>query len=151
MTEVCFRGQPEEDIRDGLLQYDTASNALSPYEIREPFKNSIAVDTVSLGAAMSLLNDLSWYLARTTEEVLLRDPSVSSTEWLSKGVAAAIRNSEIEPAETGEYLKVYGEADGTLLEPMYVTRRNGSIPEYDLADVETTVVVRVTSDEFERG
>jgi len=151
MTEVCFRGQPDADIRESLLQYDTATAALSPYDMREPFENSIAVDTVSLGAAMSLLNDLSWYLARTTAEVLLRDPSVSATEWLSRDLAGAIRNSEIEPAETGEYLKVYGEENGTLLEPMYVTRRNGSIPEYDLADVEETVVVRVTSGEFERG
>lgn len=151
MTEVCFRGQPEEAIKDSLLQYDTANAALSPYDIREPFENSIAVDTVSLGAAMSLLNDLSWYLARTTGEVLLRDPSVSKTEWLSRDLAKAIRNGEIEPAETGDYLKVYGEENGTLQEPMYVTRRNGSIPEYDLADVEETVVVRVTSDEFERG
>jgi hypothetical protein len=151
MTEVCFRGGPDGDVRESLLQYDTASAALSPYELRSPFENSLAVETVSLGAAISLLNDLSWYLARTTEEVLLREPSVSQSEWLSWDLAAEIRNGDRDPAETGAYLKVYGEADGKLLEPMFVTRRDGDIPTYDLADVSETVVVRLTKAEFERG
>jgi hypothetical protein len=34
---------------------------------------------------------------------------------------------------------------------MYVTRRNGAIPAYDLADVSDTVVVRVTEGEFGAG
>lgn len=151
MTEICLRGQPDRDIREALLNYETARSALAPYELEEPFENTIAVDTVSLGAAISLLNDLSWYLARTTEDVILRDPSVSPTEWLSRDLATAIRNGSIPPEETGEYLKVYGEDDGRLVEPMYVTRRQGAIPEYDLADVADTVVVRVTESEFGAG
>ncbi len=151
MTEICLRGESDVDIREALLGFETARSALAPYELSEPFENTIAVDTVSLGAAISLLNDLSWYLARTTEEVLLRDPSVSPTEWLSRDLATAVRNSTIPPEETGEYLKVYGEENGRLVEPMYVTRRKGSIPEYDLADVSATVVVRVTETEFGAG
>lgn len=151
MTEVCLRGQPGTDIRTELLAYETAQSALAAYEHREPFANSIAVDTVSLGAAISLLNDLSWYLARTTEETLLREPSVDDSEWLSRDLAERIRNGELEPAETGQYLKVYGLADGALTEPMYLTRRDGSVPEYDLADVEETVRVRLTESEFASG
>ena len=151
MTEVCLRGTDERPVQEALLEYETARSALSPYDITEPFENTLAVNTVSLGAAISLLNDLSWYLARTTAEVLLRDPSVSPTEWLSRDLATAIRNGDIPPEETGVYLKVYGEDDGRLVEPMYVTRRNGAIPEYDLADVSNTVVVRVNESEFERA
>ncbi|MFB6086583.1 MAG: DUF5804 family protein [Halodesulfurarchaeum sp.] len=151
MTEVCLLGQPDRDVREALLSYETARSALAPYELREPFANAIAIETVSLGAAISFLNDLSWYLARTTEEVFLRDPSISETEWLSRDLATAVRNGEIQPEGTGEYLKVYGEDDGTLLEPMYVTRREGSIPTYDLRDVLNTVVVRVTQSEFGAG
>jgi hypothetical protein len=31
---------------------------------------------------------------------------------------------------------------------MYVTRRDGRVPEYDLREVEGTVVVRVSEEEF---
>ncbi|MFW6384347.1 MAG: DUF5804 family protein [Halodesulfurarchaeum sp.] len=151
MTDVCFRGPPDRDLRTALLSYETASAALGPYDIREPFENSIAVETVSLGAALSLVNDLSWYLARTTDEVLLRDPSVDPDEWLSRKLARKVRNGTLDPEETGRYLKVYGEQEGRLLEPMYVTRRDGSIPSYDLADVDGTVIVRLTEREFERA
>jgi hypothetical protein len=151
MTEVCLRGPPDRDVREALLSYETARSALAPYDLREPFENAVAIDTVSLGAAISFLNDLSWYLARTTKEVFLRDPSISPTEWLSRDLATAVRNGGIQPEETGEYLKVYGEAEGELHEPMYVTRRNGAIPAYDLADVSDTVVVRVTETEFGAG
>lgn len=151
MTAVCFRGQPDVDVRSDLLDYETARSALSPYEITEPFENTIAVDTVSLGAAISLLNDLSWYLARTTEGVMLKDPSVSPTEWLSRDLAEAVRNGTRAPEETGTYLKVFGLDDGALIEPMFVTRRNGAVPEYDLADVAETVVLRVTESEFGAG
>ncbi|AOW79803.1 hypothetical protein HTSR_0609 [Halodesulfurarchaeum formicicum] len=151
MTEVCLRGQPETDIQEALLAYETARSALAPYQHHHPFENTIAVETVSLGAAISLLNDLDWYLARTTQGTLLRDPSVSTSEWLSRDLAEQVRNGEIPPDATGQYLKVYGLADRELIEPMYVTRREDSIPAYDLADVEATVVVRVTEREFERG
>ncbi len=151
MTAVCFRGKPDLNVRNALLGYETARSALSPYEITEPFENTIAVDTVSLGAAISLLNDLSWYLARTTEGVMLKDPSVSPTEWLSRELATAVRSGTIEPADTGTYLKVYGVKEGALIEPMFVTRRDGAVPKYDLADVSDTVVLRVTESEFENG
>jgi hypothetical protein len=151
MTDVCIRGRPDEDLRTELLAYETASAALRPYEWREPFENSLAVETVSLGAALSLVNDLSWYLARTASEVLFRDPSVDPEEWLSRELAAAIRNGAVDPGDTGQFLKVYGDDDGQLRDPMYVTRRDGSIPSYDLADVSETVVVRLTEGEFERA
>ena len=151
MTDVCIRGRPDEDLRAELLRYETASAALGPYDWREPFDNSLAVETVSLGAALSLVNDLSWYLARTASEVLLRDPSIDPEEWLSRDLAADIRNGAVEPSDTGQFLKIYGYDDGQLLDPMYVTRRDGSIPTYDLADVSETVVVRLTEGEFERA
>lgn len=151
MTDVCIRGRPEEDLRAELLRYETASAALGAYDWREPFDNSLAVETVSLGAALSLVNDLSWYLARTASEVLLRDPSVDPDEWLSRALATEIRNGAVDPGDTGQFLKVYGDDDGQLLDPMYVTRRDGSIPTYDLADVPETVVVRLTKGEFEQA
>ncbi|MFB6110713.1 MAG: DUF5804 family protein [Halodesulfurarchaeum sp.] len=151
MTEVCLRGQPETDIREALLAYETARSALAPYEHREPFANTIAVETVSLGAAVSLLNDLSWYLARTTEETILREPSVDEEEWLSRALAEQIRSGEVPPEETGKYLKVYGLAGDELVEPMFLARRDGAVPEYDLADVPETVRIRVTESEFTSG
>ena len=45
---------------------------------------------------------------------------------------------------------MYGLADGRLVEPMYVVRVDGTVPEYDLRDVEDTVMVRVTESEFGR-
>ena len=52
-------------------------------------------------------------------------------------------------SETDARLKVYGVADGELVEPMYVTRVQGERPDYDLRDVEETVVVRVAESEFQ--
>lgn len=148
MTQVCLLGSPETNIRAELLAYETARSALQPYDLDEPFEHSIAVETVSLGAAISLLNDLDWYLARVSEAAFVLEPSVSEEEWLSRALAGDVRNSDVEPEETAEYLMVYGIEDGALVEPMYVTRRDGEIPEYDLRDVEDTVVVRVTESEF---
>ncbi len=148
MTRVCVVGTADSNIRAELLAYETARSALTPYELTEPFSNAIAVDTVSLGAAMSLLNDLDWYLARVAKEALVLEPSISDQEWLSRTLARAIRSGEVEPAESVTYLKVYGLEDGALVEPMYVTRREDEIPDYDLRDVEDTLVVRVTESEF---
>ncbi len=148
MTRVCLLGPEESNIRAELLAYETARSALQQYTLSEPFANSIAVETVSLGAAMSLLNDLDWYLARVADAALVLEPSVSDEEWLSRDLARAVRNSDLEPEETADYLKVFGVVDGALVEPMYVTRRDGDIPEYDLRDIEETVVVRVTESEF---
>ncbi|MFQ3320441.1 MAG: tRNA U34 5-methylaminomethyl-2-thiouridine-forming methyltransferase MnmC, partial [Natronomonas sp.] len=56
--------------------------------------------------------------------------------------------NEIDPDESGRFLKVYGVADDELLEPMFVTRTGHELPEYDLHDVDETLVVRVTESEF---
>lgn len=180
-----------------LLSRETSRDALATYELERPFENTLAVRTVSVGAAVSLLNDLQWYLVRFVDEAIVQEPSVSDTEWLSRGLAEALRNGEIRPDETGEFLKVYGleaadaavsadtdtstetetEATATpgntgggetesetqaetetagatgytadrLVEPLYVRRTDGEIPEYDLRDVDDTLVVRLTEGEF---
>ncbi|MFC4549144.1 MULTISPECIES: DUF5804 family protein [Halorussus] len=155
MTRVCLVGSEEVELRTELLSRETAREALSTYELGEPFENCLAVDTISLGSAVALLNDLNWYLVRFVDDALVLEPSVSETEWLSRKLAREVRDGEIAPEETDEYLKVYGltEPDevrglGHLVEPMYLTRRDGEIPEYDLRDVADTVVVRVTESEF---
>jgi hypothetical protein len=150
VTRVCLVGSPEVDVRYELLSRETARAALATYDLGRPFENSIAVETVSLGAAVSLLNDLNWYLVRFADAALVLEPSVSESEWLSRDLATAVRDGEVGPEESGERLAVYGLDDGRLVEPMYVTRVGGEIPEYDLRDVEETVVVRVSEEEFGR-
>lgn len=108
MTRVCFVGDDDVTLQYELLSRETSREALSTYDLRRPFENSIAVRTVSLGAAISLCNDLQWYIVRFVDTVLLQDRSVSETEWLSRRLAEALRNDEIEPADTGTYLKIYG-------------------------------------------
>lgn len=165
MTRVCLLGTEDVALRQTLLSHQTARNALQTYDIEEPFHNAIAVETVSLGAAVSLLNDLQWYLVRYVRAAMVREPSISETEWLSRDLAVAIRDDEVEPADSGRFLLVYGvvppeadspdEADSPsersaprLVEPMYVTRTDRTIPEYDLRDVSETLRVRVTGAEF---
>ncbi|MGM0399204.1 MAG: DUF5804 family protein [Halobacteriota archaeon] len=148
MTRVCILGQADVAIRADLLAYETARSALAPYEFETPFENSLAVNTVSLGAAVSLLNDLNWYLVRLAREAFVQDRSISETEWLSRDLATAIRNGAITKEQSGDYLKVYGVQDGELVEPMFAARTVDGVPEYDLRDVEKTVVVRVTEAEF---
>ncbi|SFR69055.1 DUF5804 family protein [Halogeometricum limi] len=149
MTRVCFVGSPEVNVQYELLSRDTARAALSTYEIHDPFENSLAVDTVSVGAAVSLCNDLNWYLVRFVDHVLVDEPSISTDEWLSRRLAEQVRDGDVRPEETKERLAVYGVEDGRLVEPMFVTRRpDGSIPSYDLRDVDETVVVRVAESEF---
>ncbi|MFB6217933.1 MAG: DUF5804 family protein [Halobacteriaceae archaeon] len=179
MTDVCLVGKEELALRAELLAYENARSALSAYDLREPYENTVAVETVSLGMAVSLLGDLDWYLRRLADDALVREPSIDPEEWLSRSLATAVRDGDVAPEETGTHLKVYGldrtrpadgpeegdqnEADATddesgpdlprrprgrLVEPMYVTRTDGDVPEYDLRDVEETVVVRVTPDEF---
>jgi hypothetical protein len=152
VTRVCFVGSPDVDVQYELLSRETAREALSTYERYAPFENSLAVDTVSLGAAVSLCNDLNWYLVRFVDLAIVREPSVSSEEWLSRSLAAAVRDGDVRPEDTGERVAIYGVEDGRLVEPMYVTRRpDGTLPSYDLRPVSETVVVRVTGDEFEDG
>lgn len=141
------------DLPYDILAYETAREALSSYDLDEPFANTVAVETISLGAAVSLLNDLQWYIVRLIEAALVLEPSVSDEEWLSRELAKMIRNEETDPADAGEYLKIYGlvaQAAGppALEEPMFARRVDGDVPEYDLLDVEETMPVRVTKEEF---
>ena len=108
MTQVCLVGSDDVNLRYELLSRETARNALVTYDIHEPFENSVGVETVSLGAAVALLNDLNWYLVRFVEEAFVREPSISETEWLSRDLAAAVRNDEVAPDETDRFLKVFG-------------------------------------------
>jgi hypothetical protein len=161
MTRVCLVGTEEVNLRYELLSRETARNALATYDLREPFENTVALETVSIGAAVSLLNDLNWYLVRFTDAAFVLDTSISETEWLSRDLAAAVRDDEVDPAETDRFLRIYGietdeaedgdpgfESAPRLVEPMLVTRTGDTIPEYDLRNVADTLVVRVTQDEF---
>ena len=150
MTRVCLVGADGVELRTELRSRETAREALATYDLREPYRNTLAVETISLGSAVALLNDLNWYLVRFTDDALVLEPSVSETEWLSRRLAEAVRDGAVRPEKTDRYLKLYGlTGDGELVEPMYVTRReDGSVPSYDLRDVEDTVAVRVAESEF---
>ena len=148
MTRVCLVGKPDVELRYELVSRETSREALATYELREPFQNTVALETLSLGAAVSLCNDLNWYLVRFVSEALVLEPSVSDDEWLSRELATAVREESIERDETGRYLKVFGVADDELLDPMFVTRTGHELPEYDLHEVDDTLVVRVTESEF---
>jgi len=148
VTRVCLIGSDENDLRYELLSRETARAALSTYDLSQPFDNSVALETVSLGAAVALLNDLNWYLVRFVDHALIKDPSISTSEWLSRALATQVRDRELPPEETDQRLQVFGVDGDKLVEPMYVTRVDGEIPGYDLRDVEETIVVRVSNDEF---
>ncbi|MEY7847651.1 DUF5804 family protein [Natrarchaeobius sp. A-rgal3] len=189
MTRVCLIGDPDCTLQYELLSRETSREALATYDLTRPFENSLAVRTVSVGAAISLLNDLDWYLTRFVDEALVFEPSVSDEEWLSRPLARTLRNGEVGPEDTGEFCKVYGlervgESDSSsdsepnssddgesvdadsgdesgvddaggvagpthrLVEPLYVRRTGGELPEYDLRDVEQTLVVRLTEAEY---
>lgn len=108
MARVCLVGTEDISLQYELLSRETSRNALAAYDLDEPFHNSIAVETLSLGAAVALLNDLDWYLVRFVDSALVKEPSVSEAEWLSRGLATAIRDNDVSPAESGRFLKVYG-------------------------------------------
>ncbi|ERG98030.1 MAG: hypothetical protein J07HQX50_02062 [Haloquadratum sp. J07HQX50] len=149
MTQVCFIGTSETGVQYELLSRETARDALSTYDISEPFTNSLAVETVSLGTAITLCNDLNWYLTRFVALSLIQESSVSDTEWLSRSLAEAVRNGEVEPEESGKYLAVYGIEENRPVEPLYVIRgADETIPRYDLRDVSETLIVRLSADEF---
>ncbi|MFB6310540.1 MAG: DUF5804 family protein [Salinirussus sp.] len=156
MTRVCLLGEEDVTLRHELQSRQTAREALRTYDLATPFENAVGLETVSLGAAISLLNDLNWYIVRLVADTFVLEPSVSETEWLSRELAAAIRADDIRPAETDRLLKVYGIEQSTdgpprLLEPMFLVRSDGEYPNYDLHDVEDTLVIRVTEAEFEAG
>lgn len=149
MTRVCLVGSEDVNLRYELVSRETARDALATYDLTEPYANAVAVETISLGAAVSLLNDLDWYLVRFVDSAMVLEPSVSETEWLSRELAAAIRDDAIEPDDSGRFLKVYGVTGmDELVEPMFVTRTGETLPEYDLRDVDGTLRVRVTEWEF---
>jgi hypothetical protein len=159
MTRVCLVGEENVNVRYELLSRETSREALATYDLREPFENTVGLETVSLGGAVALLNDLEWYLVRFVEDALVLEPSVSDSEWLTRALATVIRDDELDPADTGRLLRIYGvdrpdRDDGSdrpprLVEPMLVARTGGTVPEYDLRDVEETLVVRVTESEFD--
>ncbi|AFZ74473.1 DUF5804 family protein [Natronobacterium gregoryi] len=171
MTRVCLVGNDDVDLKYELLSRETSREALATYALQRPFDNSLAVRTVSIGAAVSLLNDLQWYLTRFVDEAFVQEPSISDEEWLSRSLATALRNGDLEPAATDEFCKVYGletvdrhpvspssrdkestdadaETTQQLVEPLYVRRTDGDLPAYDLRDVEETLVVRLTEAEY---
>jgi len=113
MTRVCLVGDEDVNLRYELLSRETARNALVTYDLREPFRNAVGVETVSLGAAVALLNDLDWYLVRFVDEAMVLEPSVSETEWLSRDLAAAIRDDEVTAEESDRFLKIYGLESGS--------------------------------------
>ena len=158
MTRVCLVGSPEVELEYELLSRETSREALLTYELSQPYENTVALQTVSLGAAVSLCNDLNWYLVRFVDEALILEPSISEREWLSRALAERVRNETIEPGETDRYYKLYGveaPADptvahaGRLVEPLYASPVDGELPAYDLREVSETVAVRVTDAEFE--
>jgi hypothetical protein len=108
MTRVCLVGDAELNLRYELLSRETAREALSTYDLHEPYVNTVGLETVSLGGAVSLLNDLNWYLVRFVDQALVLEPSVSDEEWLSRAMASRIRDEAIDPEETGRHLVVYG-------------------------------------------
>ncbi|WP_049928537.1 DUF5804 family protein [Halopiger goleimassiliensis] len=203
MTRVCLIGDADCNLQYELLSRETSREALATYDLTRPFENSLAVRTVSVGAAVSLLNDLDWYLTRFVDEALVLEPSVSEDEWLSRELARDLRNGDVDPEATAEFCKIYGlealddgpsdagesagdssetdradaderngdeHADSSgddgeetatddadrarrsgpswrLVEPLYVRRTGSDLPEYDLRDVDETLVVRVTEAE----
>jgi hypothetical protein len=153
MTRVCLVGTEDVNLRYELVSRETAREALATYDLAEPYENTVAVETISLGSAVSLLNDLNWYIVRYADAAWVLEPSVSESEWLSRDLAAAIRDDTVSPEESERYLRVYGlleddEGVRRLVEPMLVARTGPSLPEYDLREVDETVVVRVTEAEF---
>jgi len=118
VTRVCLVGKDGSNLQYELLSRETSREALATYDLERPFENSLAVRTVSVGAAVSLLNDLNWYLTRFVDEALVQEPSISDAEWLSRPLAERLRNGETEPAETAEFCKIYGlERIGAGTEP----------------------------------
>lgn len=148
MTTVCLVENDESSLPLDLYGYDTARRALATYDLDEPWDNTVTLDTVSLGAAVSLLNDLNWYLLRLTSDAFVRDPSVSEHEWLSRPLAREIRDGHHDPDDAINRLRVYGVENGRLVDPTHVLRGTGEDGDYERSEYEDTVIVRVTQDEF---
>ena len=108
MTRVCLIGDADVNLQYELLSRETSREALATYDLDRPFENALAVETVSVGAAVSLLNALNWYGTRFVETALVQEPSISDEEWLSRSLATRLRNGDCSPAETAEFCAVYG-------------------------------------------
>lgn len=159
MAQVCLLGKDGSQLRFELLSRETARDALTTYDLREPYENTLELSTVSIGAAVALLNDLNWYLVRFVQDSLVQSDSVSETEWLSRKLAAAVRDGDVEPSETGEYLRLYGVVENELVDPIHARREDvtgesgvgalgdAAVPERE--DYDQLLVVRVTEEEFE--
>mgnify|MGYP000197383548 CR=1 FL=1 len=159
MAQVCLLGKDGEQLHYELLSRETAREALATYDLREPYENTLALSTVSIGAAVALLNDLNWYVVRFVRDALVQSDSVSETEWLSRELAAAIRDGDVSPDETGEYLRLYGLDENRLVDPIYARREDvagestaggdpeAAVPERE--DYDEVLVVRVTESEFQ--
>ena len=148
MAKVCVIGKSDIALRGELFGHEGSRQALSAYDITEPWVNTVAVNTVSLGAATALLNDIDWYLTRYARDAIIFDPSISDNEWVSRLLAEAIRDTSVLPHDTGDLLKVYGIEDEHLVEPMYIQRHGDDIPPYDLRPVDDTLLVRIARSEF---
>lgn len=155
MTRVCLVGSTDCDLHTELFSRETARDALSTYRLEQPYANTLALETIGLGSAVSLLNDLNWYLVRFTERSLVLEPSLSESEWLSRALATDIRENEIDPENCGTYLMVFdvesADENGEpprLGEPSFVSR-----PDEDTAvggdNATERMVVRITESEYE--
>jgi hypothetical protein len=159
MAQVCLLGEEGEQLRYELLSRETAREALATYDLQEPYENSLVLETVSIGAAVALLNDLNWYLVRFVREALVKTDSVSETEWLSRELATTIRDGDVDPAETGEFLRLYGIEANSLVDPIHARREgvtgqgeagddgDAAVPERE--DYDELLVVRITESEFD--
>jgi len=104
------------------------------------------------------LNDLNWYVVRFVRDALVQTDSVSETEWLSRELAAEIRDGDVSPEGTGEYLRLYGLEENRLVDPIHARREDVTGESGAGAEAETAVpereeydellVVRVTESEF---
>ena len=152
MTEVRLIGMGHIDLLPILMEHEVSRNALSPYDLTIPFENSIDLTTISIGAAVSLLNDLNWYLSRYVEEALIREPSIHKKEWISRKLAVAIRNEKIRPRNSNKFLKIYStiSSDNTLklTQPAFLTREQLATTKSTHQVSESSFYIRLLATEF---
>ena len=152
MTEVRLIGTEPVDLFNTLMEHEVSRNALSPYSLTIPFENSIDITTISLGAAVSLLNDLNWYLSRYVKEALVLEPSVHKKEWLSRQLATAIRNEEIHPRNSKKFHKIYCLLSSNetlkLTRPISTTRDELSTLDFLQPDPNFRITIRLLESEF---
>ena len=148
MTEVCLVAKSDAALPGDLYAYENARRALATYEPENRWGNALVVETISLGMAVSLLNDLDWYLARVSSDAFVRDRSVDEREWFSRALAREFRDGEADADDPVNRLRAYGVEEGRLVDPTMVLRGDAGAGEYERAEYDETVVVRVTRDEF---